>query len=107
MKNLSKYAVIGLLAMLLGLTACGNSKKETVDNRQTNPEMEKVHSEGEAKEVMLTRSRGENSDHCVKRTWSSDSNTSRVKQPAIALKTHVQSAARSVYMSEGSPVQEA
>lgn len=60
-----------------------------------------------AKEVMLTRSRGENSDHCVKRTWSSDSNTSRVKQPAIALKTHVQSAARSVYMSEGSPVQEA
>ncbi|SDQ90831.1 efflux RND transporter periplasmic adaptor subunit [Flagellimonas zhangzhouensis] len=54
MKNLSKYAVIGLLAMLLGLTACGNSKKETVDNRQANPEMEKVHSEGEAKEVMLT-----------------------------------------------------
>ena len=54
MKNLSKYTVIGLLAMLLALTACGDSKKETAENNKDNPEMENEHSDGEAKEVMLT-----------------------------------------------------
>ncbi|NYJ28129.1 efflux RND transporter periplasmic adaptor subunit [Allomuricauda sp. ARW1Y1] len=54
MKNLSKYTAIGLLAMLLALTACGDSKKESAENNKDNPETEKAHSEGEAKEVMLT-----------------------------------------------------
>ena len=54
MKNLSKYTAIGLLAMLLALTACGDSKKETAENNKANPETEKEHSEGEAEEVMLT-----------------------------------------------------
>tara|TARA_Y100000588_G_scaffold16443_2_gene17306 strand:+ start:785 stop:1984 length:1200 start_codon:yes stop_codon:yes gene_type:complete len=54
MKKLSKYIVIGLLAMLLALTACGDSKKESAENNKDNPETEKAHSEGEAKEVMLT-----------------------------------------------------
>ena len=54
MKNLSKYTVIGLLAMLLALTACGDSKKESAENSKANVEMENEHSEGEAKEVMLT-----------------------------------------------------
>ena len=54
MKNLSKYTVIGLLAMLLALTACGDSKKESAENSKANVEMENEHSEGEANEVMLT-----------------------------------------------------
>ncbi|MBO6829464.1 MAG: efflux RND transporter periplasmic adaptor subunit [Muricauda sp.] len=54
MKNLSKYTAIGLLAMLLALTACGDSKKESAENNKDNPETEKEHSEGEAEEVMLT-----------------------------------------------------
>lgn len=54
MKNLSKYTVIGLLAMFLALTACGDSKKESAENSKANVEMENEHSEGEAKEVMLT-----------------------------------------------------
>ncbi len=54
MKNLSTYTAIGLLAMLLALTACGDSKKETAENNKANPEMEKEHSKGEAEEVMLT-----------------------------------------------------
>lgn len=54
MKNLSKYTAIGLLAMLLALTACGDSNKETAGNKNANLEMEKEHSEGEAEEVMLT-----------------------------------------------------
>ena len=54
MKNLSKYTVIGLLAMLLALTACGESKKESAENNKANVETEKEHSEGEAEEVMLT-----------------------------------------------------
>lgn len=51
MKNLSKYTTIGLLLMLLGLTACGDAKKETTEH---NSEMEKEHSEGEMEEVVLT-----------------------------------------------------
>ncbi|WP_281987777.1 efflux RND transporter periplasmic adaptor subunit [Aquimarina aggregata] len=54
MKNLSKYTVIGLFMMLLGLTACGDSKSETANNKEGNSEMEKAHLEGEAEEVMLT-----------------------------------------------------
>ncbi len=54
MKNLSKYTVIGLLAMLLGMTSCGNSKSDTSENKEANSEMKKEHSEGEAEEVMLT-----------------------------------------------------
>lgn len=54
MKNLSKYTAVGLLAMLLTLTACGDSKKETAENNKANPEMENEHSDGKAKEVMLT-----------------------------------------------------
>ncbi len=54
MKNLSKYTVIGLFTMLLGLTACGDSKSETAENDEGNSEMEEVHTKGEAEEVMLT-----------------------------------------------------
>ena len=54
MKNLSKYMVIGLTMMLLGLTACGDSKSETAENKGNNPETEEAYSEGEAEEVMLT-----------------------------------------------------
>ena len=54
MKNLSKYTVIGLFTMLLGLTACGDSKSETAENDEGNSEMEEAHTEGEAEEVMLT-----------------------------------------------------
>ncbi|ARN70647.1 efflux transporter periplasmic adaptor subunit [Nonlabens tegetincola] len=54
MKNLSKYTAVGLLAMLLALIACGDSKKETAENNKANPEMENEHSDGEAEEVMLT-----------------------------------------------------
>lgn len=54
MKNLSKYTIIGLLAMLLVLTACGDSKSETKENTEINAEMEEGHSEGEVEEVLLT-----------------------------------------------------
>mgnify|MGYP003131152488 FL=1 len=54
MKNVSNYMVIGLTIMLLGLTACGDSKSETAENKGNNPETEEAHSEGEAQEVMLT-----------------------------------------------------
>ncbi|WP_282165064.1 efflux RND transporter periplasmic adaptor subunit [Cellulophaga baltica] len=54
MKNISKYTVIGLFTMLLGLTACGDSKSETAEKKERNPEMEEAHTEGEAEEVMLT-----------------------------------------------------
>ena len=54
MKNLSKYTVIGLMAMLLDLTACGDSKSETAKNKMGNPEMEESHNEGESEEVILT-----------------------------------------------------
>ncbi|GMN05612.1 efflux RND transporter periplasmic adaptor subunit [Croceitalea sp. MTPC5] len=54
MKNLSKYTAIGLLAMLLGMTSCGNSKSDASENKEANSEMKKEHSEGEAEEVMLT-----------------------------------------------------
>ena len=40
--------------MLLGLTACGDSKSETAENKGDNPETEEAHSESEAEEVMLT-----------------------------------------------------
>lgn len=49
MKNLSKYTAVGLLAMLLALIACGDSKKETAENNKANPEMENEHSDGEAR----------------------------------------------------------
>ena len=54
MKNVSNYMVIGLTIMLLGLTACGDSKSETAENKGDNPETEEAHSESEAEEVMLT-----------------------------------------------------
>ncbi|QNJ99098.1 efflux RND transporter periplasmic adaptor subunit [Constantimarinum furrinae] len=54
MKNLSKYTVIGLLAMLLGLTSCRDSLLKSVENNEGNPETEKSHTEGEAEEVVLT-----------------------------------------------------
>lgn len=54
MKNLSKYAVIGLMAMFLGLTACGDAKPDTVKNKGNNPEMEEEHSEVEVEEVILS-----------------------------------------------------
>ncbi|TPN87307.1 efflux RND transporter periplasmic adaptor subunit [Aquimarina algicola] len=54
MKNLSKYTVIGLLVMLLGLTSCGDSKSESAENNKGNSETEEAHTEGEAEEVMLT-----------------------------------------------------
>ncbi len=54
MKHLSKYTVIGLLAMLLGMTSCGNSKSDTSENKEANSEIKKEHSEGEAEEVILT-----------------------------------------------------
>lgn len=54
MKNLSKYTAIGLLAMLLSLTACGDSKSETAQNKGGNPETEEAHSDVEAEEVTLT-----------------------------------------------------
>lgn len=54
MKNLSKYTFIGLLTMLLGLTACGDSKSETAENKGGNPKMDATPTEAEAEEVMLT-----------------------------------------------------
>ena len=54
MKDLSKYTAIGLLAMLLGMSSCGDSKNKTAANKEANSEMEKEHSEGGAEEVLLT-----------------------------------------------------
>ncbi|MCC4213608.1 efflux RND transporter periplasmic adaptor subunit [Leeuwenhoekiella parthenopeia] len=54
MKNLSKYTVISLLAILLGLTSCGDSKSELAENNEGNSETEEAHAEGKAEEVMLT-----------------------------------------------------
>jgi len=54
MKNISKYTVIGLIVMLLGLTACGDSKSENPENKIGNPEMEESHNESEVEEVVLT-----------------------------------------------------
>ena len=54
MKNISKYLVIGLLTMLLCLTACGNPKSDTAENKSENPDMEDGHSEDEVEAVMLT-----------------------------------------------------
>lgn len=54
MKNLIKYKVIGVFTMLFCLSACGDSKYETAENKEGNLEMEEAHTEGEAKEVMLT-----------------------------------------------------
>ena len=54
MKNLSKYTVIGLLTMVLGLTACGDSKQDNAENEEGISKMEETHNEGEAEEVMLT-----------------------------------------------------
>ncbi|PHQ29413.1 efflux RND transporter periplasmic adaptor subunit [Leeuwenhoekiella nanhaiensis] len=54
MKNLSKYTVIGLLVMLLGLTSCGDSKSESAENNEGNSVTEEAQTEGEAEEVMLT-----------------------------------------------------
>jgi len=54
MKNLSKYTVIGLTIMFLGLTACGDSKSKTAENKKSSSKMEESHKEGETEEVMLT-----------------------------------------------------
>lgn len=40
--------------MLLGLTACGDSKSENPENKIGNPEMEESHNESEVEEVVLT-----------------------------------------------------
>lgn len=54
MKNLSKYTIIGLMIILLGLASCGDSKSDTAENREENSEMEEKHNEGEPEEVVLT-----------------------------------------------------
>ncbi len=54
MKNLPKYTVVGLLTLLLALTACGDSKSDTAENKAKNSKMEAPHTAGEAEEVMLT-----------------------------------------------------
>ena len=45
---------IGFTMMLLGITACRDSKSETTEDNGRNPKTEEAHSEGEAEEVMLT-----------------------------------------------------
>ena len=54
MKKISKYKIIGLMIIFLGLASCGDSKSDTVENKDENSEMEEKHNEGEAEEVMLT-----------------------------------------------------
>ena len=54
MKKISKYKIIGLMIISLGLASCGDSKSDTVENKDENSEMEEKHNEGEAEEVMLT-----------------------------------------------------
>ncbi|ALM20300.1 hemolysin D [Nonlabens sp. MIC269] len=54
MKNISKYKVIGLMVMLLGLTSCSDSKSKTAEHKEDSRKTEKTHTEGEAEEVMLT-----------------------------------------------------
>ena len=54
MKNISKYTAIGFLAMLLGLTSCGDSKNENAENNGTISKAEKDHSEDETEQVILT-----------------------------------------------------
>lgn len=65
MKNLSKYTVIGLFAVLMGLTSCGNSSSGTTEQEAGHHEGEnhgdgehhgvgKAHHEGEGEEVLLT-----------------------------------------------------
>ena len=40
--------------MFLGLTACGDSKSKTAENKESSSKIEESHKEGEAEEVMLT-----------------------------------------------------
>lgn len=54
MKNLSKYTVIGLLTVLLGLSSCGDSKSNASEVKAVDSEMKEEHSEGETEEVLLT-----------------------------------------------------
>ena len=54
MKNLSKYIVIGLSAMLLGLASCGDSKSDAKEDIEANSEIEEGHSEDGPEEVLLT-----------------------------------------------------
>ncbi|SDE49424.1 membrane fusion protein, cobalt-zinc-cadmium efflux system [Pricia antarctica] len=56
MKKLSKYKAVALLPMLLGLTACGDSKSHTAESKAQNSqmEMEASHTATRAEEVMLT-----------------------------------------------------
>ena len=54
MKKISKYKIIGLMIISLGLASCGDSKSDTVENKDEKSEMEEKHNEGEAEEVMLT-----------------------------------------------------
>ncbi len=54
MKNLFKYNVVALLTMLLGLTACDDSKSDTAENKAQNSKMEAPRKSIKAEEVMLT-----------------------------------------------------
>lgn len=60
MNNLFKYNVIGLVTMLLVLASCRNSKADTGEAKQNNPEMGEMHKEGEVKEAMLTETQFRN-----------------------------------------------
>lgn len=60
MNNLFKYSVFGLVTMLLVLTSCGNSKADTEEAKQKNPEVGEMHNESEAKEAMLTEAQYRN-----------------------------------------------
>lgn len=60
MNNLFKYNVIGLVTMLLVLASCGNSKADTEEAKQKNPEVGEMHKEGEVKEAMLTETQFRN-----------------------------------------------
>lgn len=60
MNNLFKYSLIGLVTMLLALTSCGNSRADTEEAMQKNPEVGEMQKEGEVKEAMLTEAQYRN-----------------------------------------------
>lgn len=67
MKILSKYSSIGVALMLFNLTACGESKSETVENRDEHPTAENAdHPKGENDEHPTSENdehpNGENTD---------------------------------------------
>lgn len=60
MNNLFKYSLIGLVTMLLALTSCGNSRADTEEAMQKNPEVGEMQEEGEVKEAMLSEAQYRN-----------------------------------------------